>query len=95
MQLVKVHGLGRAYYIKNNNEPNQKFSIRRTLRGKVVDGQGNFSFWIGKLSSYYEDKTGMRLFPGTLNIQLDETYDLPNNVVMHLILESIQDQLLR
>jgi riboflavin kinase, archaea type len=53
----------------------------KTLKGKVVSGQGNFSYWIEKLSDYYEDKTGMRFFPGTLNIQLEEPYDLPTDVV--------------
>ena len=49
----------------------------RVLKGKVVTGVGNFSFWIEKLQDRYRDKTGMWLFPGTLNIQLDEPFDLP------------------
>jgi riboflavin kinase len=49
----------------------------RVLKGKVVTGVGNFSFWIEKLQDHYRDKTGMRLFPGTLNIQLDEPFELP------------------
>lgn len=51
------------------------------LRGKVVPGMGNFSYWIGKLADHYERKTGMRLFPGTLNIELPEPYGLPQTVV--------------
>ena len=47
------------------------------LRGKVVTGVGNFSFWIEKLRDDYRDKTGMQLFPGTLNIELDAPFDLP------------------
>ena len=47
------------------------------LKGKVVTGVGNFSFWIEKLQDHYRNKTGMWLFPGTLNIQLDEPFDLP------------------
>ena len=47
------------------------------LRGKVVTGVGNFSFWIEKLRERYRDKTGMQLFPGTLNIELDAPFDLP------------------
>lgn len=38
---------------------------------------GNFSYWIDKLQSYYEAKTGMRLFPGTLNVQLSAPYTPP------------------
>jgi riboflavin kinase len=49
----------------------------RVLKGKVVTGVGNFSFWIEKLQDHYRRKTGLRLFPGTLNIQLDEPFDLP------------------
>lgn len=47
---VKVHGMGRAYYIKNNKdnftvkifEPGQEFRLNRTLKRKVVSGQGSF-----------------------------------------------------
>jgi len=49
----------------------------RVLTGKVVTGVGNFSFWIEKLQHHYRQKTDLRLFPGTLNIQLDEPFDLP------------------
>ena len=55
--------------------------MMRVLKGKVVTGVGNFSFWIEKLQDYYRDKTGMRLFPGTLNIQLDEPFELPRRRV--------------
>lgn len=53
----------------------------RVLKGKVVTGVGNFSFWIEKLQDHYRDKTGMRLFPGTLNIELDEPFELPRRRV--------------
>jgi riboflavin kinase len=49
----------------------------RLGRGKVVTGVGDFAFWIEKLKEYYRGKTGMNLFPGTLNVQLDEPFDLP------------------
>ena len=52
-------------------------SLMRTLKGKVVTGAGNFSLWIEKLQDHYHNKTGLRLFPGTLNLQLDEPFDLP------------------
>jgi len=51
------------------------------LKGVVVSGMGNFSFWIEKLESYYTQKTGMRLFPGTLNLRLAEPYSLPAEVI--------------
>jgi CTP-dependent riboflavin kinase len=47
------------------------------LHGTVVSGQGNFSYWLEQLQDHYTRKTGMRLFPGTLNIQLDSPYSLP------------------
>ncbi|HEV7396007.1 MAG TPA: DUF120 domain-containing protein [Pyrinomonadaceae bacterium] len=53
--------------------------MSRILKGKVVTGVGNFSIWIEKLQEHYRDKTGMKLFPGTLNLQLDEPFDLPKN----------------
>lgn len=42
-----------------------------TLVGKVRSGRGDFAQWIAKLGEHYEAKTGMRLYPGTLNIHLD------------------------
>jgi riboflavin kinase, archaea type len=47
------------------------------LRGKVVSGIGSFSFWIEKLHEHYLHITGMNLFPGTLNIQLENAWSLP------------------
>lgn len=49
----------------------------RVLKGKVVTGAGNFAFWIEKLRDHYLNKTGLQLFPGTLNIGLDAPFDLP------------------
>ena len=49
----------------------------RVLKGRVVTGVGNFSYWIERLQEHYREKTGMRLFPGTLNLQLDEPFELP------------------
>ena len=51
------------------------------LRGKVFSGMGNFSYWIEKLREHYLSKTGMNLFPGTLNVQLEEPYSLPQRVI--------------
>jgi riboflavin kinase len=42
---------------------------------------GNFSYWIEKLQDHYQRKTGMRLYPGTLNIELEEAYSLPKRMV--------------
>jgi riboflavin kinase len=42
------------------------------LRGRVKSGKGDFAYWLKKLESYYTAKTGMRLWPGTLNVHLIE-----------------------
>jgi riboflavin kinase len=51
------------------------------FRGKVVSGRANFGLWIEHLSSLYEEKTGMRLYAGTLNIELSSPYSLPPDVI--------------
>jgi riboflavin kinase len=51
------------------------------LRGRVVSGVGSFAYWIGQLQDHYQRKTGMRLYPGTLNLQLDLEYSLPEKVI--------------
>ena len=47
----------------------------------MVSGVGDFGKWIEQLSSFYEQKTGMRLFPGTLNVELPSEYSLPPDVI--------------
>src|SRR5207244_12161886 len=52
------------------------------LRGEIRTGVGNFSYWLGKLKPYYTRKTGMRLFPGTLNVHLTSgSYRTPTNAL--------------
>jgi riboflavin kinase len=51
------------------------------LKGTVVSGIGSFSYWLEKLESFYTQKTGMRFFPGTLNVCLDQPYSLPADVI--------------
>ena len=79
------------------------------LTGKVVSGMGNFSYWIEKLHDHYLRKTGMNLFPGTLNVLLDEAkiyqveaahlrfpigdFGLPTAYQMNSILDSIDQNL--
>ena len=47
------------------------------LRGTVVSGQGNFSYWIEKLEPHYFRKTGLHFFPGTLNVTIDQPWSVP------------------
>jgi riboflavin kinase, archaea type len=51
------------------------------LRGQVVSGVGSFAYWIAQLQEHYKRKTGMILYPGTLNLRLDSEYSLPSNVI--------------
>jgi riboflavin kinase len=53
----------------------------KVLTGKVVSGVGNFSYWIDKLKDHYQKKTGLVLFPGTLNVQLGEEYRIPSEAM--------------
>lgn len=47
----------------------------------MVSGRSNFGFWIERLSSFYEAKTGVRLYPGTLNVELSSPYSLSPDVM--------------
>lgn len=49
------------------------------LQGVVESGIGNFGTWIALLQDHYERKTGMLLFPGTLNIRLKHAFEIPEN----------------
>ena len=51
------------------------------LRGTVTTGTNNASYWINKLDDLYTLKTGMKLYPGTLNIELPEQFIPPSNVI--------------
>ena len=47
------------------------------LTGRVVTGVGNFSYRIERLHDHYLRKTGMSLFPCTLDVQLEDKYSVP------------------
>jgi hypothetical protein len=51
------------------------------VRGKVVSGRADFGLWIERLSSFYEQKTGMRFYPSTLNVELPSPYSLLRDVI--------------
>jgi CTP-dependent riboflavin kinase len=51
------------------------------IQGREVSGRSTFGYWIERLNRFYEEKTGMRLYPGTLNIELPFPYLLPSNVI--------------
>lgn len=53
------------------------------LRGEVRSGKNDYNIWLRKLESFYTKKTGMKLYPGTLNIHLldNKIYELPPNPI--------------
>jgi CTP-dependent riboflavin kinase len=53
--------------------------IKMLLEGKVKSGLGEASFWIRKAEEGLMKKTGMNLFYGTLNLELEEEYKLGEN----------------
>lgn len=48
------------------------------LKGKVKKGLGNASFWVEKIEDVFYKKTEMKLYYGTLNVELEESYELEN-----------------
>ena len=47
----------------------------------MVSGRADFGFWIERLNTFDAEKTGIRLYPGTLNIELPAPYSLPSGVM--------------
>lgn len=48
------------------------------LKGNVKKGLGDASFWVKKIEEIFYKKTNMKLFYGTLNIELERPYKLEN-----------------
>jgi CTP-dependent riboflavin kinase len=53
----------------------------KILRAKVVRGVGDSSHWMRKLESYYSLRTGVKLLPVALHIQLERPLLLPKNAL--------------
>ena len=53
------------------------------LKGKVFDGLGNANFWVKKIEDIFIKKTGLKLFHGTLNIKLENVYELNENWIIN------------
>jgi len=45
------------------------------LRGLIQSGMGDAARWLSKFNEAYARKTGMPVFPGSLNVLLDEDFD--------------------
>ena len=46
------------------------------LNGKVIEGMGKAKVFVNMMKDIFYKKTNMRLYLGTLNIELKEPYDL-------------------
>lgn len=44
------------------------------LQGKVASGIGIAKMWVSKIETVFKNKTGMKVFHGTLNIKLNADY---------------------
>lgn len=44
------------------------------LSGNVTSGIGTAKMWVGKINGVFKNRTGITLFPGTLNIKIEEDY---------------------
>lgn len=48
------------------------------LIGKVKKGLGNANFWVSKIEKIFYDNEKIKLYHGTLNIELERPYELKN-----------------
>ena len=69
--VVRIDGLCHAQEVK-------------TLQGRVASGMGDLSRWMIEYADLYEQCTGVRLHPGSLNVILDEEYRLPAHPPLRL-----------
>ena len=44
------------------------------FEGKVTSGLGTAKMWVGKVEEVFKKKTGIKLFHGTLNINLEKDF---------------------
>lgn len=49
------------------------------MKGIVKRGLGQGEYWIKKLNPIFIEKNKMELFPGTLNIEIEEPYIIEDN----------------
>ena len=52
----------------------RKWRENMELEGSITSGIGTAKMWVGKIEKVFENKTGVKLFHGTLNIKLEKDY---------------------
>lgn len=66
--------------IRSSETPDNLLTMA-VLRGRVASGDGDLNRWIELYSDGYAAATGLRLFPGSLNILLDDPWQLPDETL--------------
>jgi riboflavin kinase len=49
--------------------------MKIVISGRVQPGKNDASHWLGKFNGPYSKKTGMAIFPGSLNLGLNQNFD--------------------
>ncbi len=65
-------------WLHHEGRPGKSSSSVRYLRGRVTSGRGDLARWMTEYADLYQEVTGIRLFPGSLNVAMDEEYRLPS-----------------
>ena len=52
------------------------------LDGKVTSGIGTAKMWVGKIEKIFEEKTGLKVFHGTLNIKTEVDYIVEPDLII-------------
>jgi len=53
------------------------------IEGKVVSGLGVAKIWIKKIEKNFLEKTGKKMFLGTLNLELDYEYTFKPDIIIY------------
>jgi CTP-dependent riboflavin kinase len=49
--------------------------MKITLTGSIQSGKNDASYWLQRFHAPYRRKTGMSIFPGSLNLELEGSFD--------------------
>lgn len=52
------------------------------LEGKVIEGMGKAKIFVNMMKEVFYKTTNMELYPGTLNVELEEPYDLKTTYII-------------
>jgi hypothetical protein len=49
--------------------------MKITLTGRIQPGKNDACYWLQRFHAPYRRKTGMSIFPGSLNLELEGSFD--------------------